>query len=211
MGAHSTVLIEMQVTGLTVDPVNNAPIVILREKDGGRILPIWIGVIEASAIAFELEQVKLSRPMTHDLLRTAIESLGGAVDRVVVVDLRENTYFATVKVSRDGETIEIDARPSDAIALALRTEAPVLCDSKVLEQAHLRQEKAAAEAEANEDVAEEAEEAEVEAIVEGQPNESASVVVEDDQLGPSPIVEDGRSPLEILEDLDPKAFGKYKM
>ena len=126
--------IEMQVTGLTIDPVNNAPIVILREKDGGRILPIWIGVIEASAIAFELEQVKLTRPMTHDLLRSCIESLGGRVERIQIVDLRDNTYFAMLLISRDGHTIEIDARPSDAIALALRFEAPIYVEEKVIEK-----------------------------------------------------------------------------
>ncbi|MEE8409149.1 MAG: bifunctional nuclease family protein [Myxococcota bacterium] len=192
--------------------MNNAPIVILREKDGGRILPIWIGVIEASAIAFELEQVKLSRPMTHDLLRTAIESLGGAVERIVVVDLRENTYFATVKISRNGETIEIDARPSDAIALALRTEAPVLCDSKVLEQAHLRQEQAAAEGESGEEEADAGDVGDDVEIDTGAVGGGAGgTVVEEEQLGPTPIVVDGRSPLEILESLDPKAFGKYKM
>jgi bifunctional DNase/RNase len=198
-------LLEMQVTGLTVDPVNNAPIVILREKDGSRILPIWIGVIEASAIAFELEQVKLSRPMTHDLLKTSIESLGGTVDRVAVVDLRDNTYYATVRITRDSDTIDIDARPSDAIGLALRTKSPVLCESHVLEQAHMRQEEAAASAVAT---AEEDEAAEATS----EPDASGESEQEEEPSGPIPIMNgDMENPEEILEKLDPKAFGKYKM
>lgn len=206
MGTNGCMLLEMQVTGLTVDPTNNAPIVILREKDGGRILPIWIGVIEASAIAFELEQVKLSRPMTHDLLKTSIESLGGTVDRVAVVDLRDNTYFATVRITRDGDSIEIDARPSDAIGLALRTKSPVLCESHVLEQAHMRQEEASAAADAEEDEATE------EAVHDDDLEAAGEAEQEEEPSGPMPIMDgDVENPEEILEKLDPKAFGKYKM
>ncbi len=181
--------IEMQVSGLTIDPVNNAPIVVLREKEGERILPIWIGVIEASSIAFELEQVKLARPMTHDLLRGTIESLGGRVERVSVVDLRENTYYALISITREGHTIEIDARPSDAIALALRAKAPILCAAKVLEEAHVRQ-----------------------AATERAGAEAGDKDPERGEGGPKPIIEQGqRSWKEILESLSPEDFGKYKM
>ena len=190
-------LLEMQVTGLTIDPANNAPIVILREKEGTRILPIWVGVIEASAIAFELEQVKLTRPMTHDLLKTTIESLGGRVERVAIVDLKESTYFASVILSREGQTIELDARPSDAIALGLRTKATIFCESRVLEEAHLRQ---ATPAPAGEPVA-------------ATPAAREESEEERGDGGPRPIVlaNDSKSWLEVLESLDPKDFGKYKM
>ena len=194
--------LEMQVTGLTIDPANNGPIVILREKEGGRILPIWIGVIEASAIAFELDHVKLSRPMTHDLLRSTIESLGGHVERVLIADLRENTYFAMISVSRAGETIEIDARPSDAIALALRANAPILCEASVMEQAHLRQEELAAKAKATS--ADEA--APAPPAEEGEEEQGEG--------GPRPILVDDAQPRswkDVLESLDPEDFGKYKM
>lgn len=193
--------VEMVVTGLAIDPVNNAPIVILREKDGERIVPIWIGVVEASAIAFELEEVKLARPMTHDLLRGTIEALGGKVERVVVVDLRDNTYFAVVVIAKDGHTIEIDSRPSDAIALALRAGAPVLCDGEVVDRAQARQVKKAASspavsksAQAGEKSAEEDEE------------------VDRGENGPRPIVcTDDVSAEDLLERLRPEDFGKYKM
>jgi bifunctional DNase/RNase len=187
--------IEMLVTGLTIDPVNNAPIVVLREKEGERILPIWIGVIEASAIAFELEQVKLTRPMTHDLLKNAIAALEGTVERVAVVDLVDNTYYATLFIERSGTTIEIDARPSDAIALALRTNAPIWCEARVLERAHVQQEEWEARTTAD------------------SPRERASDEEEErGEGGPKPIVEDGSKSLrELLEDLDPEDFGKYKM
>jgi uncharacterized protein len=198
-------LLEMQVTGLTIDPANNAPIVILREKEGARVLPIWIGVIEASAIAFELEQVKLTRPMTHDLLRAAIEALGGRVERVAILDLKENTYFAVIVVNRGDQTVELDARPSDAIALGLRAKAPILCESRVLEEAHVRQAKAAAEP-----VAASAAGADGAAAAPAEGEEAEDERGDD---GPKPIVvtNDPKSWLEVLENLDPKDFGKYKM
>jgi hypothetical protein len=206
--AESTgVQLEMQVTGLTIDPVNNAPIVVLREKDGSRILPIWIGVIEASAIAFELEQVKLTRPMTHDLLKTTVESLGASVVRVAVVDLKENTYFASIVLDHDGETIEIDARPSDAIALALRVKTPIFCESTVLEQAHLKQEEWEARKAGVGPAESTSEEPETDSAAAAPPDD-----IDRGDDGPRPLVEDpSKSLKELLEDLDPEDFGKYKM
>jgi bifunctional DNase/RNase len=184
--------VEMVVAGLTIDPVNNTPIVILREKDGERVVPIWIGVVEASAIAFELESVKLTRPMTHDLLRTAVEQLGGHVERVVVSELRDNTYFALVAIRQGERTVEIDARPSDAIALALRARAPILCDEQVIKMARgLRQ---------------------PDAVPGGEPGGELDEDVDRGEDGPRPLVTEGEQPLnDLLEGLDPAAFGKYKM
>jgi hypothetical protein len=128
-------LIEMNIKGLMVDPVTNLPIVILKDRDGERVLSIWVGVFEANAIAHQIENVSPQRPMTHDLLRNLIVDLGGVVDRVVVSDLRDATFFATICLTVKGESITVDARPSDAIALALRAKAPILVESAVVEAA----------------------------------------------------------------------------
>jgi hypothetical protein len=128
-------LIEMSIQGLKLDPVANTPIVILKDKMGTRVLPIWVGVAEANAIALQIENVAPPRPMTHDLLRNVIADLDGHVDRVVVNDLRDNTYFAVIHLTVRGERVAIDARPSDAIALALRTRSPILVDEAVIENA----------------------------------------------------------------------------
>ena len=128
-------LIEMTIKGLMVDPITNMPIVILKDKDGDRVLPIWVGIFEANAIALQIENVATPRPMTHDLLRNIITDLDGRVDRVVVSDLKENTFYAIVHLTVRGERIAVDARPSDAIALALRTRAPILVDETVIENA----------------------------------------------------------------------------
>lgn len=128
-------LIEMSIQGLKLDPVANTPIVILKDKMGTRVLPIWVGVAEANAIALQIENVSPPRPMTHDLLRNVIADLDGHVDRVVVSDLRDNTYFAVIHLSVRGERVAIDARPSDAIALALRTRSPILVEEAVIESA----------------------------------------------------------------------------
>jgi bifunctional DNase/RNase len=128
-------LIEMSIQGLKLDPVANTPIVILKDKMGDRVLPIWVGVAEANAIALQIENVAPPRPMTHDLLRNVIADLDGHVDRVVVSDLRDNTYFAVIHLTVRGERVAIDARPSDAIALALRTRSPILVDEAVIESA----------------------------------------------------------------------------
>ena len=128
-------LIEMTIKGLMVDPVTNMPIVILKDKDGDRVLPIWVGIFEANAIALQIENVATPRPMTHDLLRNIIADLDGQVDRVVVSDLKDNTFYAVIHLTVRGERVAIDARPSDAIALALRTRAPILVEETVIDTA----------------------------------------------------------------------------
>lgn len=127
--------IEMSIKGLMVDPVTNMPIVILRDSDGKRILPIWVGVFEANAIALQLENVSTPRPMTHDLLRNVIQDLNGDVQKIVVSDLKDNTFYAVLHVVVAGETVMIDARPSDAIALALRVRAPIFAEDAVIDNA----------------------------------------------------------------------------
>ena len=128
-------LIEMSIKGLMVDPMAGTPIVILKDKQGERVLPIWVGVPEANAIALQIENVSTPRPMTHDLLRNIITDLEGRVDRVVVSDLKDNTYFAVIHLTVRGERVAVDARPSDAIALALRTRSPILVEEAVIENA----------------------------------------------------------------------------
>jgi bifunctional DNase/RNase len=128
-------LIEMSIKGLMVDPMAGTPIVILKDKQGDRVLPIWVGVPEANAIALQIENVSTPRPMTHDLLRNIITDLDGRVDRVVVSDLRDNTYFAIIHLTVRGERVAVDARPSDAIALALRTKAPIFVEESVIDNA----------------------------------------------------------------------------
>jgi bifunctional DNase/RNase len=127
--------IEMTIKGLMVDPVTNNPIVLLRDQAGQRVLPIWVGVFEANAIAMQIENVTTPRPMTHDLLRNVIADLKGRVERIVVTDLKDSTFYAIIVLDVGGETVTIDARPSDAINLALRTTAPILVEEAVLEQA----------------------------------------------------------------------------
>jgi len=127
--------IEMSIKGLRVDPVTNMPIVILRDSDGKRILPIWVGVFEANAIALQIENVSTPRPMTHDLLRNVIQDLNGDVQKIVVSDLKDNTFYAVIHVVVAGEMVMIDARPSDAIALALRVRAPIFAEDAVIDNA----------------------------------------------------------------------------
>jgi bifunctional DNase/RNase len=128
-------LIEMTIKGLIVDPVTNMPIVILKDREGEKVLPIWVGIFEANAIALQVENVATPRPMTHDLLRNVISDLDGQVDRVVVSELRDNTFYAVIHMTVRGEALAIDARPSDAIALALRTRAPILVADDVIDNA----------------------------------------------------------------------------
>ena len=128
-------LIEMSIKGLMVDPITNMPIVILKDKLGERVLSIWVGIFEANAIALQIENVATPRPMTHDLLRNIITDLDGSVDRIVVSDLKDNTFFAIIHLTVRGERIAVDARPSDAIALALRTRAPIFVEETVIENA----------------------------------------------------------------------------
>jgi len=125
------------VRGLTLDPVTNAPIVILKTEEGGRFLPIWIGLFEANAIAMQMEGISTPRPMTHDLLRNLVDTLGATVTRVVVHSLRENTFHATLFLGAAGEERPLDARPSDAIAVALRAGAPIFVSDEVLASARV--------------------------------------------------------------------------
>ena len=134
----SRALVEMTIKGLMVDPITNMPIIILRDQDGQKVLPIWVGVFEANAIALQIENIQTPRPMTHDLLRNVIQDLQAAVEKVVVCDLKENTFYALIHLQTPGGPVAIDARPSDAIALALRTRAPILVEERVIDNAKTR-------------------------------------------------------------------------
>jgi len=127
--------IEMTIKGLMIDPITNMPIIILRDQEGQRILPIWVGVFEANAIALQIENVQTPRPMTHDLLKNVIDDLSARVERIVVTDLKENTFYALIHLRTNGHSIEVDARPSDAIALALRTRSPIFVEEAVIQNA----------------------------------------------------------------------------
>jgi bifunctional DNase/RNase len=128
-------LIEMSIKGLMIDPMTNMPIVILRDEDGQRTLPIWVGPVEANAIALQIENVAPPRPMTHDLLRNLLAGLDARLERVIISDLKDGTFYAYLELIRDGEVVFVDARPSDALALSIRTKAPVFVDTSVLDQA----------------------------------------------------------------------------
>jgi len=164
---------EMKVTGLTIDPFTNMPIIIIKDLKEQNAIPIWIGLIEASAIATELEQIQLSRPMTHDLLRNILKMLSAKVLRIEICDLRDNTFFANIHISHNNKEFMIDSRPSDAIALSLRTNAPLFVSKKVIEKSRRI------------DLAKES-------------------TKEEDKAKKEKWVE-------ILENLSPDDFGKYKM
>jgi bifunctional DNase/RNase len=139
---------EMKVSGLTVDPYTNTPIVLLKDLEEKEVVPIWIGFFEASAIATQLEKVQLSRPMTHDLIKNLLDTLRVTVIKIEVTELRENTFFAIIHLDMDGTHFAIDARPSDAIALALRTDVPIYVHEEVIKKSRkidLLQEKEGAE------------------------------------------------------------------
>jgi len=127
--------IEMKIKGLMVDPSTNMPIVILKDEVEDRMLPIWVGVFEANAIALRMEAIDTPRPMTHDLLRDLLDRLHATVEKIVVNDLKDNTYFAHIHLLINGDEHVLDSRPSDAIALALRAEAPIFVEQSVLERA----------------------------------------------------------------------------
>jgi len=129
----------MSVGGLTLDPVTKTPIVILKDRDNKLNLPIWIGLLEATAMATELEGIKMARPMTHDLLCNVLADLGATVECVEITDLRENTYFASIHLLINGERRTVDSRPSDAISLALRTKSPIYVDRRVIETSSVLQ------------------------------------------------------------------------
>lgn len=127
--------IQMAVGGLTLDPVTKTPIVILKDTENKLNLPIWIGLLEATAMATEIEGIKMARPMTHDLLKTILGEVGCSVESVEITELKENTYYAAVNLKLAGRQVIIDSRPSDAIALALRTRSPILVEESVIDNA----------------------------------------------------------------------------
>ncbi len=164
-------LIAMKVTGLTIDPFTNMPIIILKDFEEKMALPIWIGLIEASAIATELEKIQLARPMTHDLMRNMLNELDVEVSKIEINDLADNTFYAKIFLKKDREEMVMDARPSDAIALALRTSASIFVDKRVIEKSR---------------------------------RIDLSKNLEDDKTKQQKWNE-------ILENLSPEDFGKYKM
>jgi bifunctional DNase/RNase len=127
--------VEMRIKGLMLDPITNMPIVILSDVEGQRILPIWVGFFEANAIALQMENVTTPRPMTHDLLKNVISGLNANVKKIVVNNLWDNTFYALVFIETNGETVAIDSRPSDAIALALRMKSPIFVEEEVINKA----------------------------------------------------------------------------
>jgi uncharacterized protein len=132
-----TMEVEMKIRGLMMDPVTNMPIVILKDIGSDTVLPIWVGVYEANAIALEIEKVTTPRPMTHDLIKNVLVGLESQVRKVVVTELRDDTFFAVIWVERDGRIISIDSRPSDALALALRVDCPIFVEDDVLKSSKL--------------------------------------------------------------------------
>ncbi len=124
--------VEMKIRGLMMDPVTNMPIVILKDVAGDAVLPIWVGIYEANAIALEIEKVTTPRPMTHDLIKNLLTGLDARVHKVVVNDLREDTFFAVIWLEQEGKVISVDSRPSDALALSLRLDCPIYVEDEVL-------------------------------------------------------------------------------
>lgn len=129
--------VEVRIRGLMMDPATNMPIVVLKDVASDTVMPIWVGIFEANAIAIEIEKMAAPRPMTHDLTRNLIRHLNGSLERVVITELRDDTFFAVLWVRQDNEPITIDARPSDAIALALRADCPIYVSEQVLQSAKL--------------------------------------------------------------------------
>ena len=162
---------EMKVAGITVDPFTNTPIVILKDLEEKDVLPIWIGLLEASSIATALENIQTPRPMTHDLLKNVLDTLGATVVKIEVNDLRDNTYFALIHMDVDGKRVVIDARPSDAIALALRVNATIMVEESVIKK-----------------------------------SAKVELAKKEDK-----IVVDANEWEDVLENLSPDDFGKYKM
>lgn len=163
---------EVRVSGLSIDPITHTPIVLLKDKENQDVIPIWIGLLEASSIATQLEDIKLARPMTHDLMKNILSHLDAVVSRVEVNDLRNNTFYAIIHLKWNGMDLAIDARPSDAIAIALRTKSPIFVQQKVIDK-------------------------------------SRKVDLAQLEEGEGRL--DEKKWEEILEDLTPEDFGKYKM
>jgi bifunctional DNase/RNase len=129
--------IEVRIRGLIMDPATNMPIVVLKDVASDTVMPIWVGIFEANAIAIEIEKMATSRPMTHDLTRNLIRHLNAQLERVVITELKEDTFLAILWLRQDGESITVDARPSDAIALALRSDCPIYVSEQVMQAAKL--------------------------------------------------------------------------
>ena len=134
-GAAAKAEVEMQIRGLMIDPLTNMPIVVLKDVASDMVLPIWVGIFEANAISEELEKIARPRPVTHDLLRNIVRGLNAVVRKVVVSELRDDTFFAVIWMEQEGETVAMDARPSDALALALRWDCPIYASRSVLDNA----------------------------------------------------------------------------
>ncbi|HKY32033.1 MAG TPA: bifunctional nuclease family protein [Candidatus Polarisedimenticolia bacterium] len=127
--------IEMKIKGLMIDPISQMPIIILKDPQGDSVLPIWVGLFEANAIALQIEKIATPRPMTHDLLKSLVGQLGATIEKVVINDLKENTFYAVIHMVHKQERMTVDSRPSDAIALALRAEAPIFVEEDVISRA----------------------------------------------------------------------------
>ena len=127
-------MVEVDVINVAIDMKSKMPVIVLKEKEGDKTLPIWIGLFEAQSIALAMENIKPPRPLTHDLAKSLIEKLKGKVDRVVINDLRHNTFYAKIMIRQNGEDIQVDSRPSDAIALALRLRVPIFIEEEVLDK-----------------------------------------------------------------------------
>ena len=136
-GGGCVMEVEMKIRGLMMDPVTNMPIVILKDVQGSIVLPIWVGVYEANAIALEIEKVSTPRPMTHDLIRSLLLGLNTGLRKVVVSELKDDTFYAVIWLDRDGDLISVDSRPSDALALALRLDCPIYVEESVLKSSKL--------------------------------------------------------------------------
>lgn len=129
--------IEVRIRGLMMDPATNMPIVILKDAASDAVMPIWVGIFEANAIAVEIEKLAAPRPMTHDLTRNLVQNLNGELERVVITELREDTFFAVLRLRQGAEPVLVDARPSDAIALALRFDCPIYVAEEVMQLARV--------------------------------------------------------------------------
>ena len=130
---------KVTIAGLAMDPASNTPIILLKTEDGDKTLPIWIGLLEATSIASALQDIQFDRPMTHDLFKNLTQKLNIQINRIDICDLRDNTFYAEIHFASDERSFTMDARPSDAIALALRYEAPIFVDERVIEKSHVGQ------------------------------------------------------------------------
>jgi bifunctional DNase/RNase len=133
MGTGDNMEVEMKIRGLMMDPMTNMPIVVLKDLAGEAVLPIWVGIYEANAIALEIEKVTTPRPMTHDLIKVLLTGLDTSIKKVVVSELKDDTFYALIWLERNGELISVDSRPSDALALALRHDCPIYVEDRVLQ------------------------------------------------------------------------------